>query len=316
MKRVLVAGATGYLGHYVVKAFNKQGYWVRALTRSADRLDELEDYVDEIFIGAVTDPASLKGICQDIDIVFSSIGITKQKDNLTYMDVDYQGNKNLLEVAKKAGVSKLIYISVFNAEKMSDLKGIQAKLEFTEALKKSGLDYLVVNPNGFFSDMLEYLRMAKQGRGYVFGTGECRINPIHGEDLAEVCVNAVDEAEREINVGGPDIFTHNQILAIAFESLGKPVKISRIPIWLRNVILATLRLFTSVKTYGPLEFFMTVLAMDMVAPTYGKHHLKDFFLENCSGQEETHHESNGIHRIRATGSSSAQRGRKTYCQRG
>jgi uncharacterized protein YbjT (DUF2867 family) len=128
--------------------------------------------------------------------------------------------------------------------------------------------------------MLEYLKMAKQGRGYVFGTGENRINPIHGEDLAEVCVNAADGEEKEINVGGPDVLTHNEILTLAFESLGKTVKISRIPIWLRNVLLATLRLLTSVKTYGPQEFFMTVLTMDMVAPTYGKYHLKDFFLEN------------------------------------
>ncbi|NIN61870.1 MAG: NAD(P)H-binding protein, partial [Gammaproteobacteria bacterium] len=226
MKKVLVAGATGYLGQYVVKEFKKQGYWVRGLTRSADRLENLKSYVDETFIGEVTDPNSLAGVCEGIDIVFSSIGITKQKDNLTYMDVDYQGNKNLLEEAKKEGVSKFIYISVFNAEKMRHLKGIQAKLEFTEALKKSGLDYLVVNPNGFFSDMLEYLKMAQQGRGYVFGSGEYRINPIHGEDLAEVCVNAVDGGEKEINVGGPDVLTHNEILAIAFESLGKPVKIS------------------------------------------------------------------------------------------
>ena len=102
-------------------------------------------------------------------------------------------------------------------------------------------------------------------------------------DLAEACVNAVDETGKEIDVGGPEVLTHNQILAIAFESLGKPVKISRIPIWLRNVMLTTLRLLTSVKTYGPLEFFMTVLAMDMTAPTYGKYHLKDFFLENCRG---------------------------------
>ena len=144
--------------------------------------------------------------------------------------------------------------------------------------KKQGY---VVCPNGFFSDMLEYLKMAKQGRGYVFGSGECKINPIHGEDLAEVCVNAAYGEVKEIDVGGPDIFTHNEILAIAFESLGKPVKISRIPIWLRNVMLATLRVFTSVKTYGSLEFFMTVLAMDLVAPTYGEHHLKNFFLENA-----------------------------------
>ncbi len=280
MKKALVAGATGYLGRYVVKEFKKQGYWVRAITRNAEQLKNLSEYIDEIVIGEVTDVGFVREICKDIDIVFSSIGITKQKDNLTYLDVDYQGNKNLLEDAQKEGVSKFIYVSVFNAEKMNNLKGIQAKLKFTGALKSSGLDYAIVNPNGFYSDMLDYLSMAKQGRGFVFGTGENRMNPIHGEDLAEICVKAADGNEKEINIGGPDVLTHNEILAYAFESYGKTKKISRIPIWIRNAILTILRKFTSVKTYGPLEFFMTVLAMDMVAPSYGKFHLKDFFLEN------------------------------------
>ena len=280
MKKVLIAGATGYLGQYIIKEFKKQGFWIRALARNADKLKGLSDYIDEEFIGEVTNPDSLRGVCKDIDIVFSSIGITKQKDNLTYMDVDYQGNKNLLEEAEKEGVSKFIYISVFNAEKMGNLKVIRAKLRFTDELKESGLNYLVVYPNGFFADMLEYLQMAKKGRGYVFGSGEYKINPIHGEDLAEVCVNAADGEEKEINVGGPDILSHNEILTIAFESLAKTAKITKIPIWIRNCLLAILRTFTSVKTYGPIEFFMTVLAVDMVAPTYGKHHLKEYFLEN------------------------------------
>ncbi len=101
MKKVLVAGATGYLGRYVVQEFKKQRFWVRALARNAAKLESLSEYIDEKFIGEVTDSNSLSGICKDIDIVFSSIGITKQKDNLTYMDVDYQGNMNLLEEAKK-----------------------------------------------------------------------------------------------------------------------------------------------------------------------------------------------------------------------
>ena len=129
MKKVLVAGATGYLGQHIVKELKRQGFWVRALARKADKLESLSDYIDEKFIGEVTDSNSIREICKDIDIVFSSIGITKQKDNLTYMDVDYQGNKNLLEEAKKEGVSKFIYVSVFNAEKMRNLKGIQAKLK-------------------------------------------------------------------------------------------------------------------------------------------------------------------------------------------
>ncbi|MFC2084833.1 SDR family oxidoreductase [Bacteroidota bacterium] len=280
MQKVLVAGATGYLGKFVVQEFKKQGYWIRALGRNEAKLESLNEYIDDNFICKVTDPTSLSGICKDIDIVFSSVGITKQKDNLTYMDVDYQGNMNLLEEAKEAGVSKFIYVSVFKAQEMKHLKVLQAKLKFEEELKKSGLEYSIVYPNGFFSDMLEYLQMAKKGKGYVFGSGENKINPIHGKDLAEVCVNAVTNEEKEISVGGSEILTHNEILKIAFDTFGKTTKISKIPIWVRNIIVFVMKMFTSVKTYGPAEFFMTVLTVDMVAPRYGKHLLKDFYLKN------------------------------------
>jgi nucleoside-diphosphate-sugar epimerase len=49
-------------------------------------------------------PDTLKGICDGIDVVISSIGITRQKDGLKYMDVDYQGNKNLLDLVKRNNV--------------------------------------------------------------------------------------------------------------------------------------------------------------------------------------------------------------------
>jgi len=162
--------------------------------------------------------------------VFSSIGIIKQKDRVAYMDVDYQGNANLLEKAKKSGISKFIYISVFNAHEMKQLKAIQVKLRFEQVLKKSGMDYVIIRPNGFFFDMMEYLQMAKKGKGYVFGTSSNKINPIHGQDLAEICVEAINRNEKEINVGGPDVLTHNEILKIAFNPIDNPVKISRIPI--------------------------------------------------------------------------------------
>jgi len=76
------------------------------------------------------------------------------------------------------------------------------------------------------------------------------------------------------------VLTHREIFEIAFGVLNKKVKISGFPLWIRNIMLGLARTFTSVNIYGPLEFFMTVLSMDLVAPKYGKHHLKDFFLEN------------------------------------
>ena len=63
------------------------------------KLEDIKDSIDEIFEGEVTKPETLNKICDGIDVVISSIGITRQKDGLTYMDVDYQGNKNLLDLA-------------------------------------------------------------------------------------------------------------------------------------------------------------------------------------------------------------------------
>jgi hypothetical protein len=64
----------------------------------------VKDQTDEVFVGEVTKPETLHGLCDGIDIIFSSIGITRQRDKVSFMEVDYQGNKNLLELAMKAAV--------------------------------------------------------------------------------------------------------------------------------------------------------------------------------------------------------------------
>ncbi len=281
MKKVLVAGATGYLGKFVVKELKKQGYWVRALARTPGKLDDIKDSIDEVFVGEVTKPETLTHICDGIDAVISSVGITKQKDGLTFMDVDYQGNKNLLDLAVENKVSKFIYVSVLNSHLMTHLVGIQAKELFVEKLKESGLDYAVIRPTGFFSDMREFLEMAKKGRVFLFGSGEHKINPIHGADLAEVCVKAIGREEKEINVGGPEVFSYKEIARLAFRALDKKVKISHIPQWINKSLLFLVKLFTSSKTYGPVEFFMTVLTMDVTGPKYGKLGLLDSFMKEA-----------------------------------
>ena len=96
-EKILVAGSTGYLGQFVIKELKEQGYWIRALCRDALKLQPVRQYIDDVFIGEVTKPETLKDLCKDIDIVFSALGITRQKDGLTYMDVDYQGNINIYQ---------------------------------------------------------------------------------------------------------------------------------------------------------------------------------------------------------------------------
>ncbi len=282
MKRVLVAGATGYLGGYVAREFKRRGHFVRALVRSSGRSGDPQGAADEIVEAEVTRPETLEQVCDGIDCVFSSVGITRQKDGLTFQDVDYQGNKNLLDAALRAGVREFIYVSAFNATGLRHLDIVAAHEDFVDELKASGIDHAVLRPTGYFSDMGEVFEMARKGRVWLIGTGRNRLNPIHGADLAVACVDAMGGEAIEIEVGGPQVLTWEEVAAVAFEVLGKPARISRVPEWVMWSVVRIVRLFN--RHQGELlAFFTTMATTDMVAPSAGTHTLEAHFRSLGSG---------------------------------
>lgn len=274
--KVLLAGATGYLGRYITQELLSRNLETKIIVRDKHKV-KFDTPNLEIIEAEVTKPETLDNLFNGADVVISTVGITRQKDGLTYMDVDYQVNKNLIDEAKKSGVQKFIYISVLNGEKLRQLKICEAKEKLGDYLKSSGLDYSIIRPNGFFSDMGDFLKMAKGGKVYLFGDGKLKLNPIHGEDLAKVVVDTINQDAKEINIGGPDMLSQNDIAELALKAYSKPIKIIHLPDWIRKFTLWTVRTFTSSKTYGPIEFFMTTMVMDMQAPQYGKLKLEDFF---------------------------------------
>lgn len=270
----------------MIKELKDRGYWVRALARNEKKLGEqgkfLEpavlDIVDEVFTGEVTDPETLKGVCKDIDYVYSSLGITRQTGKLTYWDVDYQGNVNILNEAKKESVSKFVFVSVLNGHKLTHLDVVKTRETFIEDVRKSDIPLTVVRPSGFFSDISALLDMAKKGSVMMMGKEDYKLNPIHGADLAKVCVDAMESEEDEILVGGPDIFTQDDIAKIAFEALGKPVKTKRVSIGLLTLIVKLTRPFNRNSANG-LEFAKEAVQVVGTGPQIGDHHLKDYFDE-------------------------------------
>ena len=274
--KILLAGATGYLGRFITQELIDRDYETKIVVRNKKKL-KLSASNLEIFEAEVTNPEMLKDICKDVNVVISTIGITRQKDGLTYMDVDYQANANLIDEAKKNGVKKFIYVSVLNGEKLRHLKMCDAKEKLGDYLKSSGLDYCIIRPNGFFSDMGDFLKMAKGGKVYLFGDGKLKLNPIHGKDLAELVVDTINLDKKEINIGGPDMLSQNDIAELALKAYEKPINIIHLPDWIRKLVLWSVRTFTSSKTYGSIEFFMTTMVMDMQSPQFGKEKLEEFF---------------------------------------
>ncbi len=287
LKRVLVAGATGYLGRFAVQAFKQAGHHVRVLTRDEARLHEdgpftapaLSDAdMDEVFAGEVTKPETLEGLMTDIDLVFSCVGISRQRDGLTFDQVDYQGNQNLIDLAKAAGVRRFVYVSMQGAEEIAHLAITQAHEKVVHALKESGLEYRIVRPCGYFSDMGALYDMATKGRGYLVGDGSNLMNPIHGRDLARICVETAQGEEVEVVAGGPDVMTQRDAVELAFDVVGKPPKVTALPIWLARVVVWVIGLAS--KQYRDLaDFIVTAGEIDGVGPKLGTTSLRSYFEE-------------------------------------
>ena len=113
---ILVAGATGYLGRHLVQVLIEKQNHVVAIVRNPNQLKNTNENYLEIKQAQVTQPETLRDMCKGIDTVISTVGITRQKDGLTYMDVDYQANMNILNEAKnhissRLGVARQYYYS-------------------------------------------------------------------------------------------------------------------------------------------------------------------------------------------------------------
>ena len=304
-EKILLAGATGYLGQYILAALLREEYPTRIVVRNKSKLSPalLTHPLLEVVEAEVTQPDTLQGVCKGVHKVISSVGITRQKDGLTYEQVDYGANKNLLDEALREGVRKFIYVSVFKGEAMRHIAIGAAKERFVDALKASGLDYCIIRPSVFYSYMTLFFKMAKAKKDEIllFGKGQYAMNPIHGEDLAEVCVAQLERYEREVNVGGAEIFTQTEIACLAFEVLHKPANISYLPDWVRRLTLKMGKYLLPKSIYGAIEFLLTTMAMDVVAPMQvGKHRLKAFF-ESINSSAERKYFMNYLKRLKQSG---------------
>jgi uncharacterized protein YbjT (DUF2867 family) len=285
LKRVLIAGATGYLGKFAAQAFKERGYHVRVLTRSEQRLNQpgpftapalSKDDVDEIFVGEISKPETLVGLLDDIDLVFSAVGISRQRDGLTFEEVDYQCNKNLIDLCQASGVKRFVYVSMQGAENIMQLAITKAHEKVVDTLKSSGMEYRIVRPCGYFSDMGAVFDMAKRGRVFLVGNGTNKMSPIHGRDLAHVCVDTAEGDELEVEAGGPDILTQRETADLAFEVVGKPAKITVIPMWMAWGLVKFIGMLST--QFGDLtEFIVTAGEIDGVGPALGKTTLRSYF---------------------------------------
>ena len=234
---VLLAGAYGKLGSDVLKSLLKAGHTVVA----ADMIDAAPEGVDTSAYAFrkidVTDPESLKGICDGMDAVITTVGLTKTSATTTNYEIDYQGNVNLLNEAKSAGVPRFVYISVIKADQAPDVPMVNSKYLMEEELKKSGLQYVIHRPTGYFYDIVKVFKpMIEEGKVTLLGKKPVHANVVDTPDFADFIVEHIDDVNVTYNVGGKETWSYEEIARMCFDAAGKEPVIKTAPAWLFDVL--------------------------------------------------------------------------------
>ncbi len=111
--KVLVTGATGFLGGWLVRRLLEEGHAVRIIRRPNSSLDEIQNLPIEIFPGDVTDRASLLLACAGVDTVFHLAGLIgySRAQRAAMQEVNVGGTRNVIDACETCGVRKLVYLS-------------------------------------------------------------------------------------------------------------------------------------------------------------------------------------------------------------
>ncbi|GAB4824216.1 hypothetical protein N2152v2_011262 [Parachlorella kessleri] len=250
--RVLVVGATGYIGKYVVKELVQRGYKVVALAREKSGIGGKASMDDtrkelagaDVRFGDVTDVESLRSVAfsDPVDVVVSCLASRTGgiKDS---WQVDYQATLNSLEAARAAGASHFVLLSAICVQRPL-LEFQRAKLAFEEKLQAAGdITYSIVRPTAFFKSLAGQVDLVKTGKPYVmFGDGQlASCKPISEADLASFiadCVDKEDKVNQVLPIGGPGkALSARDQANLLFDIVGREPKYFAVPVALMDGII-------------------------------------------------------------------------------
>jgi dihydroflavonol-4-reductase len=271
-KKILVTGATGFIGSRLVVKLASTSDEVFVLVRKSSDLTSLAEVIDKVHLlyGDITDGASIHAAMQGIDLVYHTAGLTYMGDkkNALLNKINVEGTQNILRAATAAGVKRVVHVSSITAVGIAfDKKPVDetvvwnfeaitleyartkhvAELEVAKAVK-NGLDCVIVNP------------------AFVFGAGDINFNagrlikdvynrrlpfyPLGGicvvdvEIVAETIMTAMEKGktgERYI-IGGENV-SYKKLADTISRITGAPKIFFPLPFWMAKILRSILDLY-------------------------------------------------------------------------
>jgi uncharacterized protein YbjT (DUF2867 family) len=283
----VVTGAFGFSGKYIARRLLDAGHQVRTLTNSMERRNPFGDAIQ-------VRPLDF----EHEDQLAENLRGAKVLYNTYWVRFNYAGFQQstaidntltLFRAAKKAGVARIVHVSITNPSEDSKLEYFHGKAQLERALVSSGMSYAILRPAVLFGreDILINniaWTLRKMPVFFIFGGGEYRLQPIYVDDLAKLAVEQGRINENfVINAIGPETFTYRRLVQTLAEILGKRRLLISVPAgigYLGGNALGWLlrdKMFTREEIEG---LMADLLAVD--APPAGETKLTDWAREHAN----------------------------------
>ena len=225
----VVTGALGYTGRAVAERLIAQGVRVRTLTNSTDRPNPFGAALD-IKPLAFDDADALARSLDGCEVLYNTYWV-RFNHRLFNFERAVANTKALFAAAKRAGVARVVHVSILHARKADDLGYYKGKHELELALESLGVSHAMVRPGVLFGrfDVLVnnaawvLRRLPIFG---VFGDGSYALRPMHVDDMADLMVRAgAGREDQIIDAVGVERFTYRQLVAEISRIIGvrKPI---------------------------------------------------------------------------------------------
>lgn len=231
---ILITGATGYIGRHLVARLVALGERPRCLVRDIDRAKRLlpADKV-ELVQGATTSPDTLGVAIQGVDTIVHAAFLTadrKQSTGNEYEKTNVQGTANLIKVAKKAGVKRIIEIGGLGTKPDKPGSYMQGRYLAEKMLKESGLDWTIIQPSVLFGKNAPFIKglvdlIRTSPVVPLIGGGKTMFQPIYVEDVVTVLIKVLQDpagtTNRTYTIGGPAYYSFTQIIDVLLKTMHK-----------------------------------------------------------------------------------------------
>ena len=216
--RVAVTGAFGFTGRALAERLLAEGHEVVTLSRRSGEGDRLAPRLAAIHPLDASRPDAFRAALEGVDVLYNTWWLRFPRGGGTFERL-LADSSVLLAAAREVGVRRIVHVSVVRASPNADTPYVRAKAALESAVKATGLEWVIVRPTLTYGPgdiLINNLAWALR-RLPVYGTpglGRYRVQPVHVDDLARICVEAADlPSGQTIDAAGPETFEYRDLVA-------------------------------------------------------------------------------------------------------